>query len=416
MKLKKLLSIFLCFVICSLFAYQASAAATSPKISISNKTALPGKEVTLDISITNNPGIMAMTFSVAYDNNQFEFVSYSKGYISEPRAFMDHSDKGYVAFSIVESKDKTNTGNMLSLTFKIKDKAAAGTYPIRLANHYYETSGYSLNNCFANSKQEFVIPTVTAGSITVEETCENSGHKYGGWKIISEANCTETGKKEHTCNRCGVTETAIIPITHSFEAEWTVDKAATPTQDGIMSRHCTKCDEVTDKITFSYKEIADENENTSSGESPSYNPSSEQSSTDNSSTDSSFVENSSIENSTSENQVQNSDFASNTVSKKPVINNTAGSKVPLSEVEKLEDYKQNIEPNKENQESSETEIIEEYTSGQSISGNNQNKGNADKASTGYNTSNIILLVICALLSAGIIALGIVLIIKKRKTE
>lgn len=416
MKLKKLLSIFLCFVICSLFAYQASAA-TSPKITISNETALPGKEVTIDISITNNPGIMAMTFSVAYDNNQFEFVSYSKGYISNPQASMNHSDKGYIAFSILENADKTNTGNIMSLTFKIKDKAAAGKYPIKLANHYYEKNGYNLSNCFANSKQEFIIPTVTAGSITVEETCENSGHKYGGWKIITEANCTKTGKKEHTCSRCGNVETAVIPITHSFEEEWTVDREATPTQDGIMSRHCTKCDEVTDKITFAYKEIADDNENTSSGENSSYDTSSGQLSSENSSIGNSSAQSSSAQNLTNENQTQSGDFTSSASDDRPVINNTVGSKVPLSEVEKLEDYKQNIEPNKENQESSETEIIEEYVSSEnSISGNNQDNKKDDKASTKYTPSNIILLVICALLSVGIIALGIIIIIKKRKTE
>lgn len=404
--IKKILTVFLCLILCVSICPVISATIT-PTIIISNVSDVPGNKVTVDISITNNPGIMAMTFSVPYDNTRLEFVEYSKGYVSSPTV-KDHSDKGYVVFSILETKDKSNSGTILSLTFKIKNNAKPGTCNISIANHYYEKNGKKLDNCFANATQDYIVPTVKAGSIVVEETCENAGHQYSGWKILTEKTCENPGEKERSCLRCGETEKASIPAAHDFEFEWTVDKAATPEEDGLMSRHCKKCSAVTDEIIFSYEEIGDDSDDETSSAETSDTETSSDENTDNESLDSTG-ENVSSEDTSNQIEI-NTDTGSSAISK-PSINNTVGSKVPLSEVEKLENYDPNDSKVSEIESSEDTTSTKDDTT---TTGDAHDSQNNDPQKP--NTTSIIVSILSALLSVGIIALAIKVIINKRNEQ
>lgn len=381
-KTKRFIVLILSLVL--LCSFSLSVFATNvPTITISSKTASSGKVVTVDIKISNNPGIMAMAFSITYDTDALEYVKYTKGYLSD-YTVKNHSDKGHVSFVNIESDDKSNNDTIISIDFKVKDNASAGTHIISLANSNRDTYGSSLKNCFSNSNQQAISVNLESGGITVPETCENSGHKYGGWEIIKAATCTKTGTKQRACIRCSATEEEQIPITHDFENEWTVDKAATPTEDGIMSRHCKNCDAVTDKFTFTYKEVEDsKDDNTSSDDSSADNSSSNNSSSSNSGTssDNSLKEESSSENKPtgSEQSSQSSKVPSDTTSSgnsnstnsssssskntttsnsssatgnlnnsgsnKEPINNTEGAKNPISVLDGIADFKENIEPN-----------------------------------------------------------------------
>ena len=73
-------------------------------------------------------------------------------------------------------------------------------------------------------------------------------HKYGDWKV-TEATCTEAGSRTKTCSVCGDVVTEAIPaLGHDWEKEFTVDKAASCTENGEKSIHCTRCD-VRDQVT-----------------------------------------------------------------------------------------------------------------------------------------------------------------------
>lgn len=406
---KTFIALILCFVLtaaCSVCAF----AAGSPVITLSNVSANPGESVTVDIKISNNPGIMAMAFCVTYDSGIFEYTDYTRGYPSSCTV-KDHPDKGHVAVVCDESSDKATDGTIISLSFKIKDNASAGKFSVAMANINRNKYGYKLNNSFSNSNQQYVVPTVTNGSITVNETCENSGHKYGEWQVVTPADCTSTGLKEHACVRCGHTENAQIPITHDFESDWTVDKAATPDEDGIMSRHCKKCDAVTDKITFTYEEVED---STSSGEGSSQDTSS----ADGSQTD------------TSSGAAASNGGSADGSSNKTPIDNTVGAKNPISAVENTKDYQQNIKPNtNESDTSSDTQSSSDNSESNTVSSSStvQNDSEteltdgtaADGDYSDQNTASPIkttILIISAILSAAIIAASIILIIKRKKAE
>lgn len=436
---KRIISVLLCLILMTAIGITTTAVST-PNITLSNVKAMPGETVTIEIKIANNPGIMAMSFCITYDSDAFEYAGYGRGYLSR-YTIKDHADKGQIAFVNDEAGNKSNNGVMLSVKFLVKENAKPGKHTITIANQNREKHGNKLHNSFSNSDLKYIVPSVTAGSITVGETCENAGHKYGEWEIITPADCKTTGEKKHTCIRCNQhSETIEIPITHDFEAEWTVDKAATPTEDGIMSRHCTKCDAVTDKITFTYKEVEDSqkpDDNTSSDDSISNDNSSsdENAPVTDTSSDAVSDENSS-ESNASDNQGSEKDNSSDTTistnssttssSTKTPINNTVGSKNPQSAVENIKDYQENIKPNlnssiSSDSQSSDTqsENISDSSSTQTDAETNSSSPDQDNITPDSNKNvmsggDIALIIISSILSVAIIAMAIILIVRHKK--
>lgn len=376
---KKLTSIALCLILCTFMCTTVFAAA-KPSLKISDASASAGQEVTIDVSLSENPGIMAMAFSITYDNSQFTFVDVTKGFVSTP-TYKDHSDKGYVAFSISETSDKTTDGTIISLKFKIKDNAKPGKYAIKLGNSNYEKYGNKIDNCFSNSKEVLIVPTITAGSITVEGECDKVGHSYGDWSVSKAATCTEDGLKSRTCSRCGNVEEVVLPRCHQLEEEWTVDKVATPEENGIMSRHCKVCGEHFEEIIFTYDEVTDSNKD---------NPSSESDTSSNS-------------NPQGEQTSSTTGSTSSTTNKKPGINNTVGAKNPLEAVEDTKDYQDKLNAQKleSNSAASDSQV--------------NTTGTLGKISSFFASPvGIILIVVFVLLCVSIIVFGIILIIMNNK--
>ncbi len=414
--IKILFSLLICTIFVFSFCLSAFAATDTAKITVSSADAMPGDSITINVDISNNPGIMAMAFCITYDNDSLVYKNFSKGYLTS-YTVKDHSDKGYVSFVNVENKDNSTDGTIISILFEVKEDAAPGKHTITLANSNIDRHGKKLHNSFSNSKQQFVVPIVTSGGVTVAETCENAGHDYTEWNVVYPATCTTTGLKNRLCERCSTFEEETIPASHDFEAEWTVDKAATPEEDGIMSRHCTKCDAVTDKITFSYEEISgdddssneEESDNTPSDDDSSSEITSNESNLTGSDTSSITVDNTSSD--TSNQAAPN---------KKPNINNIVGEKVPIEEAEKFEDYEQIIKPDTENSipenntSSDTTPNSSDVTTGV-IQNNNtttQNKEPSFLSTTG----GIITTILCVILSVGIVVLGVLLILRNKKSN
>lgn len=72
-------------------------------------------------------------------------------------------------------------------------------------------------------------------------------HSWDTGVITVDATCTEEGVKVYMCESCGNTKEETLPaLGHDFSEEWTVDKEPTFAEKGSESRHCTRCDEVTD--------------------------------------------------------------------------------------------------------------------------------------------------------------------------
>ena len=143
-------------------------------ITLSSKTAIPNNNVTVDISIKNNPGILAMAFCVEYDADVFEYVDYTQGYLTD-YTITNHSDKGYVSFVSAEDSNVKTNGIILSLNFKVKATAENGDYVFEMKNNNPEKYGNSLHNSFANASEQFIVPSVVNGVITVTDVERISG-------------------------------------------------------------------------------------------------------------------------------------------------------------------------------------------------------------------------------------------------
>ena len=419
---KKIFSLLLCFIICVCISTSVFAATDTATINISNIDALPGDTVNVNIEITNNPGIMAMAFCITYDNTVLEYKNYSKGYLSS-YTVKNHSDKGHVSFVNVENDDVATNGTILSLTFMVKNDAKAGKSIISLANSNRDKHGTRLHNSFSNSNQQFIIPAVMSGSVNIAENCKTSGHSYGEWSVVYPADCTTAGLKTRLCSRCNTQNEEKIPAAHDFEADWTVDKAATPQEDGEMSRHCTKCDQTTDKITFKYEEIGGDNNTSSNASSSSLPTDSSSNKPDENPSNESLLQPDSSSPINSSGNVPSNTSSNDTYCEAPTINNIVGEKIPLEKAEKFENFQHTIPPENSNKtegglsdnKSSEQSQNNSYlTTGPTTSNDSTDDNHVD--SYFATTGGIVTIVLCLLLSIGILALGILIIIRNKNTN
>lgn len=252
---KSLLGFVLSAVILLQIPILSAYAVSGPVISLSDATAVPLDTVTLVVNMDENPGIMAMTFTVTYDNTAFTFNSYKIGIFND-YLIVDHPEYGYVSFVNCESRNRTYTGTIFTLFFTVNETAPAKDYKFSVKNINPRKYGDNLNGCFANNEGDKFEPVIKGGNVTVGSTCLNSGHTYSEWTVTTPPLCTEAGIKSRACIKCGHTETAEIePKGHDFEKEWTIDRPAGNGAVGIMSRHCKNCDFTTDVVYFSNKDV-----------------------------------------------------------------------------------------------------------------------------------------------------------------
>ena len=142
-------------------------------------------------------------------------------------------------------------------------------WTISTNSHWHECQngcGNFVDAVFHQFIEEVVDDTYLKSAATCTEkvlyykSCECGAHgtetfEYGealGHDTIThgakEPTCTEAGWNAYeTCSRCDYSTKQKIPaLGHDFAEELTVDKEATCTEEGSMSRHCLRCDEVTD--------------------------------------------------------------------------------------------------------------------------------------------------------------------------
>ncbi len=179
--MKKLLSIVLCFVlVLSLASFGNVSAATAPTITISNVTARSGDNVSVNVSIADNPGIMAIAFCITYDSDVLDYVGSESGFITD-YIIKDHTNEGCLSVVSVSNEDVTSNGTMFTVSFKINDTAALGSYEIGIINANPEKYGDSLHDCLSNSKEQFFAPVVNKGYISVVDVV--AGDVNGDTKV-----------------------------------------------------------------------------------------------------------------------------------------------------------------------------------------------------------------------------------------
>ncbi len=132
---KKLLSLAL--VLALVFTYmpifEGDVFAASPAVHISSAAAEPGESVDLTISISGNPGITSLDFSLQYDSAQLELTARKNGSLLGGTMNSQTLDKVPYYCGWINSLQKTNCtddGVLITLTFRVKDGAADGRHAV----------------------------------------------------------------------------------------------------------------------------------------------------------------------------------------------------------------------------------------------------------------------------------------------
>ena len=140
-----------------------SNAADNPVFSASDGSGTPGEEVTVDVAISNNPGIVSFLVEVEYDTSALELVGAEKS-VYDVTFGPDDSIPFVISWFDAVSGNNATDGEIAELTFKIKDDAAVDSYPIRLT--------YDPDNVFDENESNVWFET-SDGYITVLPTSDN---------------------------------------------------------------------------------------------------------------------------------------------------------------------------------------------------------------------------------------------------
>lgn len=120
------------------------------KLSVSNERARPGEEVTVSVSIEENPGIMVMVLGIDYDRNKLELIGFENAGLT---GWTVNKNAVWIG-----DADSTYNGVILKLKFKVLDDVEEGDVAVSLM--------FSAGD-IANYNEEAIMPISEAGKITV---------------------------------------------------------------------------------------------------------------------------------------------------------------------------------------------------------------------------------------------------------
>ena len=278
-KLKTLIAILCCMAIAMLVVpnvakkeVKAAEADTVLAIKTSATEVNTGDTVSVTVSLDKNPGIAGLSYVLLYDTNVLEFVS-SEGVndvLSGPTVNKDTKGRGRVGYSFAAADATSGTGNIMKVTFKVKDGAAVGesafgfdkldgtislsetdikaavvegkVASIKVLCKHTSTKEVVNKAATCTEKGEKITVCNTCGETIKREEIAALGHDLGEYVVTKAATCTEKGNKTATCKRegCGVTDVQeIAALGHDF-GEYVVTKEATCTEKGNKTATCMR--------------------------------------------------------------------------------------------------------------------------------------------------------------------------------
>lgn len=213
-------------------------------------TAEPGDTVALTVSLTANPGFVAMNVYYTYDTDRLTLVSAQ----NQASGLTFTHDKTSVWDGL---NNYTKTGALVILNFRVSDTAEAGSYEIKI--HFIEAFNEDLDDVYANTVSGYIqvgcshkhtetvaeVPaTCISEGYTAGVRCTDCGvflsghqkldklntHTWSAWEKLSDT------LHEHACELCGKREQAA----HAWD-QGVVTKPATHTGEGVKTYTCTAC-------------------------------------------------------------------------------------------------------------------------------------------------------------------------------
>ena len=205
-------------VIIILFGFNSQMVfANKFELTVDEQESKPGQEVTINLTFTNNPGIIAALFDLQYDKERLELIkAEDKGLLSGAVFSKSYSDYPYkMVWNSSSAKNFTENGTLVTLTFKVAENAKSGKAYINISYKPDDVFDVDLNN---------VALQINNGSINIQNettttNIENTVSKDFGYSPSGTSNKKETQDKSNTND----TETKPITNNHSFADVKTTD-------------------------------------------------------------------------------------------------------------------------------------------------------------------------------------------------
>lgn len=256
-KCRKLMSVLLALAMIFSLLPAYALASESMQVTIGGGTVKAGETVTVDISVTNNPGFANMSFYIEYDKNKLRLEEIKGGTL-----FGDMTANVNIGFiSAAKTNDVSGNGTIATLTFRALSSATSGETTISLREDP------NADGAFVNVNEESLVYNTVPGTITVNgstanrtvqfmngteevatETIANgekltnipaapaatNGQSFLGWYAVSGTDCLLDNVEETITGTEASTETAIYTDT-TYQAIWarsTMIAAGYKTVDG----------------------------------------------------------------------------------------------------------------------------------------------------------------------------------------
>ena len=224
---RRVIALFLAvMMLASMMAVTAYAEGT-PTFRVSDAgEAAKGAEVSVTVSLENNPGIMSFSLTLTYDETRLSLVSLEHGSLTSSEFWTVNGARA----TWLASSDVSYNGVFLTANFTVLDDAPLGDAAVSIS---YQPGD------IGNFNEEEINFEVVAGGVTV--ICD---HAWDEGAVTTEPTCTEDGVKTYTCSLCGETRTEPVPATGHTSDEGVVTTEPTCTEDGVKTYTCTVCGQV----------------------------------------------------------------------------------------------------------------------------------------------------------------------------
>lgn len=270
--MKRYLTLMLvCVMLLGTLSFGSAMAVSDPTFSVTDAQSEQGSEFSVDINISNNPGIIALGLQVEYDSSILELKEANSKDFTGTTFGPTSANPFTLTWDGSLDPNNTTNGAIAQLTFVVKDNATVGDTEITIT--------YNPENVFNQDFENVYFQTV-AGTVTV--LCAE--HQYGDLIPEVPAKCGTAGKKAYyECSVCGklfdgnktevTEEQLVIPaLTHVAEEgwhsdpdnhwkictndgcgevidgttaahdfQWVEDKPATEDEAGIQHEECSVC-------------------------------------------------------------------------------------------------------------------------------------------------------------------------------
>ena len=161
---------------------QAAGAA----LSVSSVSAEKGGTVTVNVSLSNNPGIYGIKVKAEYDSSALQLKSMSNGNVFPASEAICNEAKGVYVANSSDFNNVTGNGTLFTLEFKVLDGADAASCNVSVKSEKAQNVDGSKVDVSGGS-----------GKVTVEKCIHNKKTQ------TVAATCETEGETKVVCTKCG---------------------------------------------------------------------------------------------------------------------------------------------------------------------------------------------------------------------